>query len=517
MRNDREFQFLTLVKWAQFSLLFFASLFFWFPASAEVLTKEEQLQLARTILREASAEIPNLPDGNFPPWGEAMVQTLRVDILKDLAIVQGKIHDQEGLQKSATRAIRITKTYCSNIDLLTDIGNAQVQAGFLEDGVQTVEAALKAVRRQKDTNDSLNSWLHSISETLGQAGKTDRAIEVAYMISDVPEKIKAFEAIRFHEAKAGHKENARDLNGLTQRIFAQLDDSNVIGKTWALIDKASNHLVLNEVEVAENTLTQAKLVIKEIPESDLRIYPLLSIAEEAEKMGREAAYEQTLQEMVNEIPMISNGYKRGQGYWALAEHYLKQGKMEDALPFIQKALDAANEASDGYLRGHILLILAMAEMKAGQMDEAKRVLNKALDVVEESQRLQDKVLVIQEFHWYKEAVKSLPMEIIGRIREIVQNIPAGAEPSKSYALDVLAFLYAQNGWLEKSSETIGQMSFGQPVKGQAIQKLAKIKIQKDGVSATVKWAKNLDVPVEKVRAHIGIAEGIGEKFGLSDP
>ena len=204
-------------------LIFFPCLLVCMPAAAEESEKEEQLQLVQTILREASAEIQNLPDDNFPSHGPAWIANHKVRLLEEVAKGQGKVIDREGLRATATQAVRLSQAHDLLLLPLSAIGTAQIKAGFVEDAAITAEGALESLRLHI-TRHGMDGDLPEISHTFLRAGKMRRALETAHMIVDTRSRAIALQHIGFQEAKSGHEAKAQEILVQSQGLMVSLDD-----------------------------------------------------------------------------------------------------------------------------------------------------------------------------------------------------------------------------------------------------------------------------------------------------
>ena len=507
MKNTRGFQFFTSVKWTGFLLVFYVGLLVWVPAGAEDLKKEEQLQFAQTILREASVEIPNLPNDNFPSFGAAWIQNHKVQLLEKVAKVQGTMRDQEGLRDTADRAIQTAQTHISNIYPLSVIGDEQVKAGFLEDGGKTAEAALEAVRFHKKQR-NMDAWLPLIAGVFVRAGNMKKAMESADMMVSETDRAISLQNIGLQETKSGNKEKAEEILAQIHRLMTSLD--NPQNQAWYRVYGAKRRFELNRRAEAEQELTRAKTFISGISDYGRRAWLLREIAQLENTMGRREQFEKSVNEVVHAIEMIPDAGSRVAQYADLAQ-LLSQSSLKARVPVLMSKARhdvLLDEGPSSKMGG--LLSLAEGEWKIGQKKISKELVNQAVDALGEVKDSRYIGLALHSFYFYQQASGLLTNDDLNRILRIVHGISNDKVVWKSSALSTLAILQAQHGYFEEAMETINQIQVAPSSRGFPTQHFGKEFVQAKGIEQAIVWAKGLPSKVERIHAHIGIAEGMLE-------
>jgi len=467
------------------------------------LGKEEQLELAQKILREASAGIPKLADANFPAYGPAWVPNHKVQMLEKVAKVQGEFGDQEGLRETADRAIQTAKTHRSSIYHLSVIGDKQVNAGYLEDGVRTAEAALESVRFNLQKR-NMDAWLPLIAGVLLRGGNIEKALEAARLIANARDRAFALHNIGL-DLRGKGETIALKLLEESQALIADLDDTKAKTSYW--IYGASRLYELKKEREAEKQLSLARKLALEVPEIERQAWLYREIAELEYKWGRKEHFERTAKEAARTIDLIPDPGSRVAQYVDLADLFHQASFHDQAEEILRKAKGYVLLGKDPHSKVQGSLSIAEMERKLGNIQKAKKLIHQAVNALEAMEK-PDRIGIAFIPFWYQgELMELLTLKDLKRIEQKTHSLVPD-EPWQGHIDQwALASLQAKQGLFEQAMHTTNQIKGAPSSKGFSIQLIGKELAQANGLEKALAWATKLPSPVEKIYAHIGIAEG----------
>ena len=497
---------------AMVCLIFLAGLLAGTSVAAEELTKEEQWQFVQTILRDASAEIPKLPDDDFSPLSPFWIAKYKVDLLKEVARGQGTVSDREGLRATAARAVRLAQDHDLLLLPLSAIGTAQVKSGFLEDAAMTAEGALESLRMHISRH-GMDGDLPEISWTFLRAGKIGKALETAHMIVDIRRRAIALRQIGFQEAKNGHEMKAKEILVQSQRLMDSLDDPG--DKVRYAIYGATDQLKLNRKAEAAKKLRQAKTLVQKVTDYDGRVRLYIEIAQLQHKWDLHEHFEESVNRVVHVIEMTSDVGSRVAQYADFSQQLIQSGHKPHASALLMKARQDVLMMKEPSSKVFGFLSLAEGEAELGHVKAATKLVRQAVDALIEMEDPGDIGRSLFGYLSHTSVVDLITPQDLTRIQQKVnENSNADYQNRTKWDLLSLAILQVMHGYFDQSIATTSQIKDAPSFRGLSIKYLGKELIRAKGIVEAMVWAKALSSKVEKAYAHIGIAEGILEALDV---
>ncbi len=509
------FQYLVYFSKASLPFLLLPGMFLGIPAAANEPTKDEILQLAKTILREASAEIPNLPDENFSLSRPSWIARDKVNLLEEAAKGQGKVRDREGLRATAVRAVRLSQDHDLLLLPLSAIGAAQVQSGFLEDAAITAEGALESLRMHLSRH-GMDGDLPMISRTFLRAGKIGKALETAHMIVDERIRAHALRNIGFQEAKNGHEAKARAILAQSQRLMDSLDDPEA--KARFAVDGAGHQFELNRKARAAEELARAKTLVQGVTDYDRRAGLCLEIAQLEHKWGMHEPFKESVKKVLQAIEIISEASSRVAQYADFAKQLSQSDHKDLASALLMKARQEVLTVKDLSSKVHAFLFLAEGEWELGRVKVATKLVHRAVDALDEMEDPNNIDGSLWSFFSHTPVLDLITPQDLKRIQQKVERISKDDKQGvRIMAVWRLATLQAQHGYFEQAMETIRQTQGAPSSRGFPIQFFGKEFVQVKGIEEAMIWAKGMPSQAEKIYAHIGIVEGVLNTLDVRGP
>ncbi|MGB0910419.1 MAG: hypothetical protein ACPGYT_08660 [Nitrospirales bacterium] len=470
-------------------------------ALALELRKEERHHLAQKMFREISMMVPNIADEFFSSAYPGSVEVEKANLLKNIAKVQGGMGDSEGLRETAARAISLAKERGSMSVLLTQIADAQIRAGFTDDSVETMETALEVALSHK-TDQMFDAYLYFIWLTFMNAGKIERAVEVAKLNSNDADIANALETLASHQAQAGQLEQAQKLREESERLSDRIDDPRA--KAYFLLKTAKNMVKVNAWENASKALRQARVVARAILKPKRRSTLLLKIAAQERKIGSIETYQELLEEVQREIELIRDGHNRVDRYLNVASILEEEHGKESARPMVKKALAEALLIPDLSEKSGALLGVADAEIEFGESAKAKEVIQLVIRAIEMEAIPDRKILALLKFRNWKDVWGILENEELARLEHILETLPSDVQKEQRYDLGLLIDVKARRGLIDQAEDTADRMQKDPESRAHAIYKIARAKAATQPLHIYQKWADELISPLDRVNAYYGI-------------
>jgi tetratricopeptide (TPR) repeat protein len=265
------------------------------PASAIGQEAVGQPAKISQILEEAGAIVNALPDTgdlekHYP------VRRWKVDFYTDLARIQAKAGDRDGLNKSAQRAAKSAQGSPEFLLALSSIARNQIEAGNRDGADDTLKqmfmtmGAIDHLDLITDKDEAKDTAMLIIASVQTEVEQPEQALDTVNKIKNDRDRAHALVNLARSRSKKGDRNGAAGLLQQALQTANEMNDSTE--SAWVLVEIARAQAEAGDPMSARATVAQAGEAIREVGEAKARAGLFQVVAQVETSIGdREAARE----------------------------------------------------------------------------------------------------------------------------------------------------------------------------------------------------------------------------------